>query len=120
MLLIAHKRGGLPLYLWTAALLGVVMHAMEPTMLASFWEPDMSVLALALMVFVVLDVAMGRAWTIPVAVVLAVILVQGWATTAPIALALLGWALIAFWFGWFGTATRRAATGPHASVGSRR
>jgi hypothetical protein len=33
--------------------------------------------------------------------VLAVILVQGWATTAPIALALLAWALIAFWFGWF-------------------
>ena len=70
-------------------------------MLASFWEPDMSVLALALMVFVVLDVAMGRAWTIPIAVVLAVILVQGWATTAPIALALLGWAIVAFGFRWF-------------------
>ena len=90
VLLIAHKRGGLPLYLWTAALLGVVVHAMEPTMLASFWEPDMSVLALVLLVFVVLDVAMGRAWTIPVAVVLAVVLVQGWATTAPLAARVVG------------------------------
>ncbi len=112
-LLVAHKRGGLGLYLWTAALLAVVMHAMEPTSLASFWEPDVSVLALVLMVFVVLDVAMGRAWTIPVAVVLAVLLVQGWATTAPIALALLVWGLVAFAFRWF--APRDATSGTRAA-----
>jgi hypothetical protein len=103
VLLVAFRRGGLALYLWTAALLAVVMHAMSPSMLASFWEPDMSVLALVLLVFVALDVAMGRAWTIPVLVVLTVVLVQAWATTAPLALALLVWALVAFGFGWFRT-----------------
>ena len=101
VLLIARTRGGLGLYLWTAALLAVLMHAMTPSMLTSFWEPDVSVLALVLLVFLVLDVAMGRAWTIPVAVVLAVVLVQGWATTAPLALALLVWAVVAFAFRWF-------------------
>jgi hypothetical protein len=101
VLLVAYRRGGIALYLWTAALLGVVMHAMTPAMLASFWEPDMSVLALTLLVFVGFDVAMGRAWTIPVLVVLTVILVQAWATTAPMAIALLVWALVSFGFGWF-------------------
>jgi hypothetical protein len=101
VLLVAHRRGGLALYLWTAALLAVLMHAMTPAMLASFWEPDVSVLALVLLLFVALDVVMGRAWTIPVLVVLTVLLVQGWATTAPVALALLVWALVAFAFRWF-------------------
>ncbi len=98
ILVIAFKRGGLALYLWTAALLGVVMHAMEPYMLASPWEPDISVLAMLLMVFLAFDMAAGRAWTIPVAAVVAALLTQGWATTAPIAVALFGWGILAFAF----------------------
>ncbi len=101
VLLIGYKRGGFALYLWTAVLVAVVMHAMGPAMLASPWEPDVSVLALILLFFVVSDVALGRAWSIPVAAVITTLLVQGWATTAPIAMALFAWALVAFAFGWY-------------------
>jgi hypothetical protein len=111
MLVIAYRRGGLALYLWTGAVLAVVVHAMGPAMLPSFWEPDISVLALLLLVFVTMDVASGRAWSIPIAVVLAALLTQGWATTAPLAGALLVWALVAFAFGWF---ARRAEAGDAA------
>jgi hypothetical protein len=101
VLVVAYRRGGPALYLWSAALLAVVMHAMEPFMLASPWEPDISVLALLLLVFLVFDLARGRAWTIPIAAVVAAVLVQGWATTAPIAVALLAWGIVAYGFGWF-------------------
>ncbi len=45
--------------------------------------------------------------------VLTVLLVQGWATTAPLALALLVWGLVAFAFRWF--APRDAASGDRAA-----
>lgn len=113
-LVVAYRRGGVALYLWSAAILAVVMHAMEPYVLASPWEPDISVLAVVLMIFLVFDVALGRAWTIPIAAVVAALLVQGWATTAPIAAALFAWALVAFAFRSFSTRREAHAAGEPA------
>ena len=98
ILAVAYRRGGLALYVWTAALLGVVLHTLEPYMLANPWEPDISVLAVLLLIFLAFDMASGGAWTIPIAAVVAALLVQGWATTAPIAIALFGWGVVAFAF----------------------
>ncbi|HEY7439026.1 MAG TPA: hypothetical protein VIC35_06475 [Acidimicrobiia bacterium] len=95
-LFICFKRGGLALYLWAAALLAVMIHAMGPATLAGPWEPDVSILALALTIVLAADVVLGRAWSIPALTVLTVFLVQGWATTAPVAAVLFLWAVAAF------------------------
>jgi hypothetical protein len=93
---VCFKRGGLALYLWAAALLAVMAHAMAPAVLASPWEPDISMLLLTLAIVVAADVALGSAWSILGLTVLTVLLVQGWATTAPVASVLFLCAVVAF------------------------
>jgi hypothetical protein len=95
-LFVCFKRGGPALYLWAATLLAVMVHAMGPAVLASPWEPDISILLLTLTIVLAADVALGRAWSILGLTVLTVLLVEAWATTAPVAAVLFLWAVGAF------------------------
>jgi len=99
--LVAWRRGGTLLALWTMALLGVLLHGRGPTVLADPWEPSLSVLALVLLLFVATDVALGRAWSIPIVIGLASVIAQAWATTAVMAGALVVWAVVAYAAGWW-------------------
>ncbi len=97
---IALRRGGPVVALWTMALLGLLVSGRGPDLLADPWEPSLSILALVLLVLVVTELALGRAWAMPVAAGLATVIAQAWATTAVMAAVLLGWGVVAFAARW--------------------
>lgn len=97
---LATRSGGLVVGLWTMALLGLLLSGRGIDIFADPWEPSLSVLALVLLVLVVNELVLGRAWAMPAAVALASVIAQAWATTAVMAAALLAWGLLAFVWRW--------------------
>jgi hypothetical protein len=96
IVVVAVRRGGVVVALWTMALLGLLFAGRGANVFASPWEPSVSVVALVLLTLVVTDLALGRAWMMPVAAALATVIAQAWATTTVMAAVLLGWGLVAF------------------------
>ncbi|MDQ3145900.1 MAG: hypothetical protein M3R01_03015, partial [Actinomycetota bacterium] len=97
---VAQRRGGLPLLLWSLALVALLVHAIGPVDLSDPWEPDVSVLPVTLLVFLAWDVASGRVWALPVVAAVASLLVQAYAVLAPVTLALSGGAAVTLAVGW--------------------
>ena len=76
--LIAARRGGPLGALWAVGLFLLVLEARGVDVLFSPWEPQVLLTALALLMFLVWDLASGRVWALPVAAVVATLLAQAW------------------------------------------
>ena len=90
---VALRRGGLPLLLWAALLLAVLVRGVGPAWIANPWEPHGLLLPCAALVLLAFDAAAGRWWTLPLVAGTASLLAQAQATLLPFALALGAFAL---------------------------
>jgi hypothetical protein len=92
--IVAHRRGGRVFLLWTMTLTALLVHALG-TQISDPWEPRVIVLPCLLLLFLAFDVALGGAWSLPIAAAVASLLAQAYAGVAPLAIALLVFALVA-------------------------
>jgi hypothetical protein len=74
--LIAKRRGGLTLLLITLLLLGLLERSLGAQFLRDVWNPSITVLPLALLVFLAWTVSAGDVWAVPIAAGVATFLVQ--------------------------------------------
>jgi hypothetical protein len=74
--LIAKRRGGLTLLLITLLLLGLFERALGAQFLRDVWNPSITVLPLALLVFLAWTASAGDVWALPIAAGVATFLVQ--------------------------------------------
>ncbi|MFN8027586.1 MAG: hypothetical protein U0W40_14875 [Acidimicrobiia bacterium] len=74
--LIAKRRGGLTLLLLTLLLLGLLERSLGAQFLRDAWNPSITVLPLALLVFLAWTASAGDVWAVPVAAGVASFLVQ--------------------------------------------
>jgi hypothetical protein len=74
--LIAKRRGGLTLLLITLLLLGLFERALGAQFLRDVWNPSITVLPLALLVFLAWTASAGDVWAVPIAAGVATFLVQ--------------------------------------------
>jgi len=74
--LIAKRRGGLTLLLITLLLLGLLEHSLGAQFLRDVWNPSITVLPLALLVFLAWTASAGDVWAVPIAAGVATFLVQ--------------------------------------------
>ncbi len=74
--LVARRRGGLLLALWTLVIVGVLCHTLGPDFLRDPWPPFVSVLPFFLFIMLVWSTAVGDTWTLPWAVAVGTFLVQ--------------------------------------------
>ena len=74
--LIAKRRGGLTLLLVTLLLLGLFERALGAQFLRDVWNPSITVLPLALLVFLAWTASAGDVWAVPIAAGVATFLVQ--------------------------------------------
>jgi hypothetical protein len=73
---LAWRRGGLPLLLGTGAALALLAHSIGPALLRDPWNPYVTILPLALFVFLAWSVAEGDRWMWPPLVAVGSFLVQ--------------------------------------------
>lgn len=73
---LAWRRGGLPLLLGTGAALALLTHSIGPALLRDPWNPYVTILPLALFVFLAWSVAEGDRWMWPPFVAVGSFLVQ--------------------------------------------
>jgi hypothetical protein len=92
---VAYRRGGVVLVLWSLALITVLVHAIGPDRIADPWEPHIVVLPLAFLLFLAFDAAAGHPWTLPLAAGVMTLIAQAYAALAPAAVALFAWAVVA-------------------------
>jgi hypothetical protein len=92
---VAYRRGGMVLFLWTMALTGVLTGALGSFRVSDPWEPNVTVLACALLLVLTADAAAGRVRVLPWVAAVASFLAQAYAVIAPVAMALLAWAVLA-------------------------
>jgi hypothetical protein len=103
ILVIAWRRGGLPVLLFTALGLAYVAHTLGADFLRDPWNPYMTVLPFGLLVFLTWELSAGRPWALPPAAGVASFLVQTHVGYVPLAVPLLlGGAA------WLVVATRRS------------
>jgi hypothetical protein len=74
--LIAKRRGGLTLLLITLLLLGLLERSLGAQFLRDVWNPSITVLPLALLVFLAWTASAGDVWAVPIAAGVATFLVQ--------------------------------------------
>ncbi len=74
--LVAYRRGGRTLLIWTLIVLGLFLHALGPQQLTDPFNPFPPVLPLSLLLLLLWSVAMGDVWALPWAVVTATFAVQ--------------------------------------------
>jgi hypothetical protein len=92
---VAFRRGGAVLTVWTLGLVAVVVHALGADRIADPWEPRSLILPLLLLLFLAFDAADGHPWTVPVAAGVMTLVAQSYAAMAPVAVALFAWAVVA-------------------------
>ncbi|HEX6311776.1 MAG TPA: hypothetical protein VF152_09125 [Acidimicrobiia bacterium] len=92
---VAYRRGGVVLALWSLALVTVLVHALGADRIADPWEPRVLILPFAFLLFLAFDAASGHPWTLPLAAGVATLVAQAYAALAPAALALFAWAVAA-------------------------
>jgi hypothetical protein len=88
MLVVADRRGGRPLLLWVALLVGVLIAGRGGAALADPWEPHVALLVLALLALLVWEGAVGSLWALVVAVALGSFLAGAWLVLGPTVAAL--------------------------------
>jgi hypothetical protein len=76
VVLIARRRGGLPLMMLTLLLVEVLLLGLGPQFLRDDWNPYVTVLPFLLLVFVAWSMSCGDTWALPVAAVVATFVVQ--------------------------------------------
>ena len=74
--LVAYRRGGRTLLIWTLIVLGLFLHALGPQQLTDPFNPYPPVLPLGLLLLLLWSVAMGDVWALPWAVATATFAVQ--------------------------------------------
>ena len=74
---IAWRRGGIGLLLWSSVLVGVLAHAI-PAHLVDPWEPRVLILPAALLFFLAFDAVSGTDWAAPIAVAVGSLLARWW------------------------------------------
>ena len=92
---VAARRGGVVLVLWSLALVGVLVHALGADRITDPWEPHVLILPLAFLLFLAFDAAADHPWTLPLAAAVTTLIAQAYAAMAPPAVALFLWALVA-------------------------
>jgi hypothetical protein len=102
--IVAFRRGGIVLLLWALTLAALLVHSLG-TEVSDPWEPRVIVLPCVLLLFLAFDVALGGAWSLPIAAGVASFLAQAYAGVAPLALALFAFGLAALLW--------NATRGPH-------
>jgi hypothetical protein len=99
VVLIAWRRGGLPVLLLTVLGFSLVMHTLGANFLRDPWNPYVTVLPFGLLLFLVWEVMAGSSWALPAAVGVGSFLVQthvGYVPLAvPLALGAAVWVLLA-------------------------
>ncbi len=86
--IIAFRRGRIVLLLWAMTLVALLVHALG-SQVSDPWEPRVIVLPCVLLLFLAFDVALGAAWSLPIAAGVASFLAQAYAGVAPLAFSLL-------------------------------
>src|SRR5205823_6495982 len=76
MVLLAWRRGGRTLTIATTIAVAVLCHALGADFLRDPWNPYITVLPLALLVFLAWSIVCGDGWTVPVAALVASFIVQ--------------------------------------------
>lgn len=94
--LVAWRRFGTLVALFTLALVGLLLNGMGSGTVANPWEPPASILLVALAAYLCTDVALGRAWSIPLLAAVSTLLAQMYLAVAPLAVVLLGAGLSLF------------------------
>ena len=74
--LVAYRRGGRTLLIWTLIVLGLFVHSLGPQQLTDPFNPFPPVIALGLLLLLLWSVAMGDVWALPCAVATATFAVQ--------------------------------------------
>ena len=108
--LVARRRGGLPLVLFTLFLTGLLTSSLGAQFFRDVWNPNITVLPFVLLVFLAWSMSCGDAWALPLAAGVGTFLVQthvsyGFVTLVAIAAGLVGAAVT----GW-----RRRSDAHHA------
>lgn len=86
---IAFRRGGTVLAMWSLLLTSIVARSLGADQLADPWEPHITVLLLALLLFLAWDTWSGRIWALPLTAAVATLIVEASATAALVAGSLL-------------------------------
>jgi hypothetical protein len=97
MAIIAWRRAGLGVLLFTVLGLALVMHALGADFLRDPWNPYVTVLPFGLLIFLVWELSAGSAWALPVTAGLATFLVQTHIGYVPIAIPLAIGGVAWFW-----------------------
>jgi hypothetical protein len=100
IVLLAWRRGRRPLTIGTAIALAVVCRALGAELLRDPWNPIITVLPFALLIFLAWSIACGDLWMLPIAVLVASFVVQshvGYAVLVAVALVVaIAWRLVDF------------------------
>lgn len=88
IVLIAFRRGGIPVLLLTTLGLTLVMHNLGADFLRDPWNPYLPVLPFGLLIFLVWEMTAGSAWALPVAAAVATFVVQTHVGYVPLAIPL--------------------------------
>ncbi len=111
MLVIARRRGGVPVLLFTTLGLTVVMHALGTDFLRDPWNPYVTVLPFGFFVFLIWELSAGSAWALPLAAFVGSFVIQTHIGYAPLTIPLaIGGAA------WFGYMERRGTAARHNVV----
>jgi hypothetical protein len=76
VLLVARRRGGLPMLVVSAIAVSVLVHGLGPQVLRDVWNPHVTVLPYLLLAFLAWTMACGDRWAVPVGAAVATFLVQ--------------------------------------------
>jgi hypothetical protein len=91
MALVARRRGGTPLMLFTLVGCGVLARALGADFLRDPWNPSITVLPFGLLLFLCWEMTAGGSWALPVAAGVASYCVQTHIGYAPLAIPLVVW-----------------------------
>ncbi|MEY2589994.1 MAG: hypothetical protein QOJ67_1978 [Acidimicrobiaceae bacterium] len=89
------RRRGMLAAIACLAFVAVLMHAMGAERLSDPWEPNATILLVALLLLLVWEVAGGAAWALPVLTAVGSLLAQAQSSLALVVVVLLGFALLA-------------------------
>jgi hypothetical protein len=92
ILVISRRRGGVVLLLWSALLVGALLHGLGPTWMADPWEPRGLTLACAALIFLVYESVVGSVVALPIAAAVATLLAQAQAGLVAFGVSMLAFA----------------------------
>ncbi len=94
MAVVARRRGGLALSVFTLLGCGILLHALKPAFWGDVWNPFMPVLPFGVLVLLCWSIACDDVWALPIAAGVASFCIQTHVGYAPLALPLFGGAVL--------------------------